>query len=128
MPSVRKQQEYDVPAEEMWDRIGDFHGFSTWHPAIPSQTAEGGPDVRELRLPDGPPIVETRLEQGPRSYTYRIDEGPLPVADYVATLSVEDRDGGSVVTWVADFQAAGASDDEAVAVIEGIFQTGLDAL
>ncbi|MEA2302800.1 MAG: hypothetical protein QOH43_80 [Solirubrobacteraceae bacterium] len=128
MPSVRKQQEFQVPADELWSRIGDFHTLSAWHPAIESQTAEGGEQVRELHLADGGTVVETLVEEGPQTYTYRIDESPLPVADYVATMSVQDADGGSVVTWVADFRTVGATDDEAVAIIEGIFQTGLDAL
>ena len=130
MPSVHKQQEYDVSPEEMWGRIGDFHALDAWHPAIASQTSEGGEDVRELHLGDGGTVVETLLEQGPQSYTYSIDDSPLPVADdYRATLSVDDSgDGACVVTWVANFTAAGASDEQAVEVIEGIFQAGLDAL
>lgn len=128
MASVRIQHEYDVPADELWGRIGDFHTLSSWHPAIESQTAEGGDKVRELHLGDGGTVVETLLEEGPRTYTYRIDESPLPVADYIATISAEDAGGGSLVTWVADFTPAGASEDEAKTVIEGIFTSGLDAL
>ena len=130
MPSVREQQQYEGSADEMWSRIGDFHGLSTWHPAIESQTSEGGADVRELHIADGGgTVVETLLDEGPRSYTYSIDDSPLPVADdYRATISVEDADGGCVVTWVAEFTAVGATDDEAAGVIEGIFRAGFDAL
>jgi len=130
MPSVNKQHEYDVSAEEMWGRIGDFHALSSWHPAIEPQTSDGGENVRELHLGDGGTVVETLLEQGPQSYTYSIDDSPLPVADdYRATISVDDNPaGGCVVTWVANFTADGASDEEAEGVIEGIFEAGLDAL
>jgi len=129
MPSLHEQQEYDVTADEMWGRIGDFHALSAWHPAIESQTSEGGENVRELHLGDSGKVVETLLEQGPRSYTYSIDDSPLPVADdYRATISVEDADGACVVNWVANFTAVGASDEEAAGVIEGIFRAGLDAL
>ena len=114
----------------MWSRVGDFHALSAWHPAIESQTAEGGESVRELHLGGGGTVVETLLEQGERSYTYSIDDSPLPVADdYRATISVDDADGGGcVITWVADFTAVGVSDEKAVGIIEGIFQAGLDAL
>lgn len=130
MPSVRQEQSYAVSADEMWGRIGDFHALSAWHPAIASQTADGGPKVRELHLEGGGTVVETLLDDGPRTYTYSIDASPLPVADYTATIAaVEDGpDGGCTVVWTADFRAAGASDEEAAAVIEGIFRTGLDAL
>lgn len=85
--------------------------------------------MRELHLADGGTVVETLLDEGPRTYSYRIDDSPLPVESYVATISIDDAaGGGSAVTWVADFTAAGATDDEAVAVIEGIFRGGLDAV
>jgi hypothetical protein len=128
MPSVRIQHEYDVPADELWGRIGDFHTLSEWHPAIESQTAEGGEKVRELHLADGGTVVETLVDEGPRTYSYRIDESPLPVAGYLATISIDDATDGSTVTWVADFTTVGATDEEAVAIIEGIFTSGLDAL
>jgi carbon monoxide dehydrogenase subunit G len=128
MPTVSKQQDYDVSADEMWGRIGDFHRVSTWLPGVDSQSSEGGDNVRELHLTEGGTVVETLLDEGPHTYSYRIDDSPLPVADYVATISVIERDGGSTVSWTAEFEADGASDAEAVAVIEGIFQGGLDAL
>lgn len=128
MASVHEQESYDIAPNVMWQRIGDFHGFDTWHPAIASQDArEGG--VRVLHLEGGGTVTETLLEEGERSYTYRIDESQLPVADYNATTAVLDADGGGcVVDWRADFQAAGASDDEAEEVIRGIFRAGLEAL
>ena len=61
-------------------------------------------------------------------YSYHIDRSPLPVADYDATIRVKPSDGGCEVVWTADFVAEGASDDEAVATIEGIFDAGLGAL
>jgi hypothetical protein len=128
MPSVREEQKYAVSADEMWGRIGDFHALSAWHPAIASQTADGGPKVRELHLDGGGTVVETLLSAGPRTYTYSIDASPLPVADYTATISVAGADAGCLVTWVADFRADGASDEDAAGVIAGIFRTGLDAL
>ena len=51
------------------------------------------------------------------------------MADYTASIAVRDGDeGGCVIDWRAEFQAAGASDDEAEQVITGIFRSGLDAL
>lgn len=129
MASVHEQERYDVPAEEMWARIGDFHGADTWHPGVESSAALDDGAVRELTLAGGGgTIKETQLEEGPASYAYRIDEGPLPVANYTATIRVESDGEGSVVIWTAEFEPAGASEEEAVAVIEGIFRSGLDAL
>ena len=129
MASVHEQESYDVSADAMWQRIGDFHALHSWHPAVLSQDAVNNGKVRVLHLDGGGTITETLLDQKQRSYTYRIDDSPLPVSDYTATTAVLDGEGGGcVVDWRADFQAAGASDEEAEEVIRGIFRGGLDAL
>ena len=94
MARVNEQGSYDVAPDEMWQRIGDFHGFHEWHPAIASQDELEGGRVRALHLDGGGTVVETLLDEGERSYSYRIDESPLPVADYTATLAVLDGDSG----------------------------------
>ena len=129
MASVHEQRDYDVAPEAMWQRIGDFHGLDTWHPDIESQDERDDGRVRVLHLGNGGTVTETLLDEGERSYSYRIDDSPLPVADYTASIAVRDGDaGGCVVDWRAEFQAAGASDDEAEQVITGIFRAGLDTL
>ena len=128
MPHVEVLKSVPAAPDELWARIGGFHTFSEWHPAIERQTADGGREVRELHLVGGGTVVETLLDERPQSYTYRIDESPLPVADYTATISLEGSGDGSTVTWIADFVSDGATDEEACAVIEGIFRSGLDAL
>lgn len=130
MAEVQRSKRFDSSPQEMWRRIGDFHGLADWHPAIAGSTSQEGGEVRELALPDGEQVVERRVGQTDRSYTYRIlDPGPLPVSDYEATIAVSDGDrGGSVVDWRATFVPAGASEADAVKVIGDIFDGGLNAL
>lgn len=130
MAEVERSKRFDVSAQEMWRRIGDFQGIAAWHPAIARCTPQEDGEVRELALPDGDKVVERRVAQTDRSYTYRIlDAGPLPVSDYEATIAVRDGEGGgSVVDWRATFTPVGASDADAVEVIGGIFDGGLGAL
>ena len=128
MPHVHKSQVYDSSPAQMWQRIGDFNTFHSWHPGVEdTKVSEEG--ARELVLGgDSGSVFETRTDGGDLHYSYRVDRSPLPVADYDATIRVQPRDGGCEVVWTVDFTAEGASDEEVVAVIEGIFQGGLDAL
>lgn len=129
MTTVSNTQHLDAPAEEVWDRIGDFHGWAAWHPAIASSESLEDGQVRVMTTGDGARIVERLVDSGPQSCTYRIEDSPLPVADYESTLRVAGADaGGSDVVWEAQFEPAGASADEASAVINGIMQAGLTAL
>ncbi|MDQ6767647.1 MAG: SRPBCC family protein, partial [Candidatus Eremiobacteraeota bacterium] len=99
-----------------------------WHPAIKNCTSQDG-KVRELTLADGGRIFETLLNDGALTYTYHIDKSPLPVKNYVATLRVLDAGQNACrVEWEATFEPSGASEDEAVKLIGGIFQDGLDNL
>jgi len=62
------------------------------------------------------------------SYSYKILTSPLPVASYESTISVvPERDGTSIV-WAGTFDAKGASDEDAVKTISGIYQAGVDGI
>ncbi len=59
----------------------------------------------------------------------RVDQQVVSVCYYAATIRVRDaEDGGCDVEWSSEFDPSGASEGDAVKVIEGIFQTGLDNL
>lgn len=128
MTTVEKSRRFDAPPEEVWARIGDFHGLHTWHPAVENSAPKEDGAVRELSLAGGGTIVERLLDQGERSYSYRILESPLPVADYESTISVREDGGGSVVDWRSQFEPDGATEQEASAVISGIYEAGFDSL
>src|SRR5262249_49709908 len=96
-----------------------------------SETSEGG-RVRHLTTSNGVTIVE-RLENfdnAARSYSYSIVQAPFPITDYLATISVHDKEGGSGcrVDWLGTFIPNGVSDSEASKLVQGIFEDGLKAL
>jgi hypothetical protein len=121
--------------DKVWAAVGDFCGIGAWHPALAGceLSEKDGAKIRTLTLKDnGGTIVEKLVDwsDSGHSYTYEILEpGPLPVANYKSTISVsDDGKGGSVIGWVGSFDAAGASDADAKAAIEGVYKGGIDGL
>ena len=124
----------DVPVapDRVWQLIGGFDSLPDWLPYIPVSTLSEGGRVRSLTNEDGGVIVE-RLEafdNKARSYSYSILSAPFPVTDYLSTLTVHGvpGEGGSRVEWSGSFTPVGVTDDEAVALFQGIYADGLDAL
>jgi mxaD protein len=113
----------------MWERIGDPGRIYEWHPAVEATEMLDGGRKRVDTLGDGGRVSATILEQAERHHTYRVDESPLPLDNLVGTLRVRDEgEGACVVEWEATFDPAGIPEDEAVELVRGIFQAGLDAL
>ena len=123
----------DARPGDIWAVVGGFNALADWHPAIVAseQSGKGPGATRVLTLGDGASIEEhqTARDDDAREYSYIILSGPLPVANYASTISVsEGENGGSVVTWSSSFEAAGVTDEEASAIITGMYVAGSEAL
>ena len=129
---VVKDVEVKATPSDVWKKIGGWCSIRNWHPAIKTceMSQENGVTWRMLTTADGAKIKEKRTAEGNMSYDYAITESPLPVANYNATIGVapDEETGQTKVTWSANFDAKGASDEEAQKVIEGIFDSGLNAI
>jgi len=116
----------------VWEFAGGFCAIKDWLPLVADcqETKEGDVTFRTLTLKDGGKIKEKLLESDDTSYSYEIVESPLPVKNYKAKLSVEDgnHENRTMVEWSADFEANGASDDEATKKIKDIFDGGLKGI
>ena len=66
-------------------------------------------------MKDGGKIKEKLTGTEDLGYTYEIVESPLPVKNYKSKLwlEVDDEPDRSVIYWQSDFDANGASDDDA---------------
>lgn len=134
MAKVNMSTEVNVPADKLWELIGGFNALQDWHPAVEKSESKGQGKgaTRTLSLAGGGTIVE-RLEEvndNEHVYTYSIMDSPLPVANYVATIRVRDEGDGkkSIVEWSGEFNPSGASEQDAMKVVEGIYQAGLENL
>jgi hypothetical protein len=116
----------------VWEFAGGFCAIKDWHPLVADcqETKEGDATFRTLTLKDGGKIKEKLLESDDASYSYEIVESPLPVKNYKAKFSVEDgnHENRTMIEWSADFEANGASDDEATKKIKEIFDGGLKGI
>jgi hypothetical protein len=129
MAKVQKSKAFEVSADDMWLRVGDFHRLQTWLPGIEKEEKVDDGKGRKLTLGNGMHMVEQLLDEGEKQYTYTISEGPLPITNYVSTLRVRSAgDASCIVEWESEFDPVGIPDDQAVAMVEAIYDAGLNGL
>lgn len=127
MAEVHMSKEISKPPSELWEHIGDFVGLDRWMPGVPPMESENEGKVRRLGSGENA-VIEELVAQDDLSYTYRIVQGPLPVKDYVATLSVTPSGDGCLVEWKSTFEPNGVAEEQAVAIVQGIYSAGLAGL
>jgi len=144
MLKVSKSVTIEAPVAKVWDKVKDFSGLGTWHPAIESDKIVEGKDnqvgaVRLLTLKGGGTIKEKLLahDSARHMFKYSILEGVLPVSNYTSTLRVaKSAKTKTVVTWSGSFQrkdtgpkpADNANDKTATETMSGVYTAGLDNL
>ncbi len=130
--TVKKRTEAPGLPPEIWEVVGDFCAIKNWHPAVADcvETKEGDVTFRTLTLQDGGKIKEKLTGTEDLAYTYEIVESPLPVKNYKSKLwlEVDDEPDRSVIYWQSDFDANGASDDDAKKTITGILADGVKGI
>jgi hypothetical protein len=130
MASVSLRQEYSQSAESVWAVVGDPAGAANWIPSLETSRLED--DVRHVVFTDGNPARERIVSHDDenRTYTYEYIDGPLPLAKYTSTIRVDATATGSVISWDAEFTAAGddpaALDSQLETGIGEIYQGALD--
>ncbi len=131
MAKVNMTTDLDVAADELWNLIGGFNTLPDWHPAVENSELQDEGSMRKLSLAGGGTIIEKLVKSSPeeRVYSYTIEDSPLPVSNYQAEIKVKDNgEGKSSVEWSSEFSAEGAPEDDAIEVIQGIYQAGFDNL
>ncbi len=130
MTEVSMNQDFEVTAAELWRVIGGFNALPDWHPAVARSALENEGQDRRLTLVDGATLLERLVNHDDvgRTYSYTIEESPLPFRDYQAIIKVHERDGGCTLVWSSEFEADGAPESDAVAIVQGIYRGGFENL
>ena len=130
--TVKKRIEAPGLPPEIWAIAGAFCQIQDWHPAVAKceEVKEGDVVFRNLTLKDGAKIKEKLTGTEDLAYSYEIVESPLPVKNYKSKLwmEVDDEPDRTIIYWQSDFDANGASDDEAKKIITGILGDGVKGI
>lgn len=131
MPKVSMSTDLNASADDVWRMIGQFNALPDWHPSVEkSELTEAG-QTRTLDLVGGGKIIEKleKVDDGARTYTYSVVDSPFPVANCTSTIKVSGEGANSTIEWSSEFDAAGgASAEEAMKTMQGIYQAGFDNL
>ncbi len=133
MAKVSISTDLNASADEVWKLIGGFNALPDWHPAVENSELTEAGQTRTLSIAGGATIVEKleSVDDSARTYTYSITDSPLPVANYRSTIKVSGEGAGSTIEWSSEFdtvEGMGASEQDAMAAVQGIYQAGFDNL
>lgn len=146
----------DASADKVWDVVNNYDDLS-WLPLVASVKADKGNNkgsIRVITLKDGGTITEELKDYkaDKRTYKYKItdmstvktikhagqdeDIPVLPVENYAAKLSVDDKGGKTVVTWVATYYRgyvnnnppAELNEEAADEAVESVLKAGLTSI
>lgn len=117
----------------LWSVARDFCG--AWHPFIAEITAERGAKgavIRRFTCHGEDTVYReqlTYLSDSDRTLAYTCLEGIRGANRYAARLTISPReDGGSVVNWTAEVEAAGQRAAEIASGTKPVFEAGIAAL
>ena len=126
MTTAKVSIDVNASADKVFAKLGDFAGVEGALIKEKKITGSGIGCVRDLTLANGARVIE-RCENhdvNGRTLTYSIqnDDHPLPFSAYVATMIVTPTgDNTCRVDWFSNFNAKGATEEEAIKAAQGIY-------
>jgi len=135
MGTCYQKIEIEVPVNQAWNTISDFHDLS-WAPDVVTSVTKigdkNGNEIGARRILNGV-FHETLTELDSRNFTfsYSIDDGPGPVAsdavkDYIGTVKLTESGSGCLVEWSSAFQSQ--NDNEVEGFCNPIYMALLNSL
>src|ERR1700761_1525319 len=89
MADLTDYSDVDLPAQQVWDVIGDFAAIGKWAKIVQSESTEDTPEGRVRTLAMGPDrtVREREVVTSQFSYTYAMLDRP-PTFEYRSTIAV----------------------------------------
>jgi hypothetical protein len=89
MADVSTFEDVNLPADAVWEVIGDFAGIRKWAVLVQSESVADTPagKIRTLIMPENRVVKERLAAQSQYSYTYTMVDRP-EMADYRSTVAV----------------------------------------
>ena len=116
-----------APPDATWALAGDPARIQEWFAAVESVEVEG--DRRTARMRHGAVLVERLVDRddAARTYSYEVESGIPQLTSHRATIRVEERPGGSRVSW-RQTVTSDAEGYDAEQRLAGVMTAGLEAL
>ena len=114
MADISTFEDVSLPADKVWDVIGDFGGIRKWAVLVQGETVEDTPlgKVRTLTMPENRVVKERLAAQSQYAYTYTMIDRP-EMADYRSTVAVIPLDAGtSRIALIVHLSASEGQTDE----------------
>ncbi len=133
MAKIAMSTQIAASADKVWDVLKDFNGLPGWLPVVLTSSLEGDGVgcVRRLGIDGGGEVVE-RLDASDdagRTCTYSIIESPFPFSSYQAIMTVKETGATACeFHWSCEVEPDGASEQEVVGILEGLYNSGFDGL
>ena len=116
MAIVSNHEDVALPADKVWNVIGDFAAIRKWAVLVKSETVEETPagKVRSLVMPDDRVVKELLAASSQYAYTYTMLDRP-EMADYRATVAVIPLDANnSRIELIVRLSASGDTTEEQI--------------
>ena len=131
MADATTYEDVPLPAEQVWDVIGDFANIRQWAVVVKEERQEEEPArrVRILTMADGNVVKEALVVRSQFSYTYSLVDQPT-MKDYRSTIAVVPLDEAScrIELIVHVGTSEGATDEELTARYERFVRGNLKAM
>ena len=117
MADVSTFEDVNLPADAVWNVIGDFGGIRKWAVLVQSESVEDTPlgKIRTLNMPENRVVKERLAAESQFSYTYTMIDRP-EMADYRSTVAVIPLDAHtSRIALIVHLSASEGNTDEDIA-------------